>query len=199
MRHSDGTPVNALAVKFVIDRMTDPMRKALGANAFGTLKSTEVVNDLTIKFKYDAPYAPIFSGISASEVPSMAGVTKYGDDFTNHPIGAGPYLVKEQVPGTSITYDRNPDFNWPPPFYKNRRPAYFDGVTIKVINEDATVWAALHAGEVHVGAIPTVHIKEADKNPNITVVKQLDTGIHCLVGLFSVPGLRALFGRRCCL
>jgi len=180
MKYSDGTPVNAPAIKFVIDRMTDPMRKAPGANAFTSLKSTEVVDDLTIKFKYDAPYAPIFNGISGSEVPSMAAVVKYGDDFTNHPIGAGPYLVKEQVPGNSITYDRNPDFNWPPPFYKNRGPAYLDGVTVKVIKEDATVWAALQAGEVHVGDIPTVYIKDADKNPNITVVKQLAAGIRYL-------------------
>ncbi len=97
---------------------------------------------------------------------------KYGDDFTNHPVGAGPYIVKDQIPGNSITYDRNPDYNWPPPYFKNRGPAYLDGITMKVIKEDATVWAALKAGEVHVAAIPTTYIKEADTNPNITVVKQ---------------------------
>jgi len=180
MKYSDGTPVNAAALKFVIDRMIDPMRKSPGASAFGTLKTTTVVDDMTLKFSYDAPYAPLFNGIGGSEVPSMAAVMKYGDDFTNHPVGAGPYIVKEQIPGNSITYDRNPDFNWPPPFFKNRGPAYFDGITMKVIKEDSTIWAALQAGEVHIGGIPTVYIKEADANPNITVVKQLDTGIRYL-------------------
>ena len=118
--------------------------------------------------------------MSGSEVSSKAAVEKYGDDFGNNPIGAGPYIVKQQIPGNSIVYDRNPDYTQPPPFFKNRGPAYFDGVTIKVIKEEATTWAALKAGEVHVAHIPTTFVKEADTNQDITVVKQLDTGIRYL-------------------
>ena len=129
---------------------------------------------------YDPVYAPLYSGMSGSEVSSKAAVEKYGDDFGNNPIGAGPFIVKQQIPGNSIVYDRNPDYTQPPPFFKNRGPAYFDGVTIKVIKEEATTWAALKAGEVHVAHIPTTFVKEADTNQDITVVKQLDTGIRYL-------------------
>jgi peptide/nickel transport system substrate-binding protein len=180
IKNSDGTPVDAASLKFIIDRLVDPQLKAPGASAFGPLKSTTVIDPATIKFTYDAPYAPLFNGINGSEVSSMAAVQKYGADFTNHPVGPGPYIVKDQIPGNSIVYDRNPDFNWPPPFFKNRGPAYFDGITMKIIKEDATTWAALKAGEVHVAAIPTTYINEADTNQDITVVKQLDTGIRYL-------------------
>jgi peptide/nickel transport system substrate-binding protein len=178
IKNSDGTPVDAPSLKFIIDRLIDPQRKAPGASAFGPLKSTTVIDPMTIKFTYDAPYAPLFDGISGREVCSKAAVEQYGDDFGNHPVGPGPFVVKQQIPGNSIVYDRNPDFNWPPPFYKNRGPSYLDGVTIKVIKEDATTWAALKAGEVHVAGIPTTFIKEADTNPDLTVVKKLDTGIR---------------------
>ncbi len=45
------------------------MRKAPGANAFGPLKTTTVMDNMTLKFSYDAPYAPLFNGIAGSEVP----------------------------------------------------------------------------------------------------------------------------------
>ena len=180
IKSSDGTPVDAPSLKFLIDRLVDPQRKAPGASAFGTLKSTTVIDNATIKFSYDAPYAPLFNGINGSEVSSKAAVEKYDADFTNHPVGPGPYIVKEQIPGNSIVYDRNPDFNWPPPFYKNRGPAYLDGITMKIIKEDATTWAALKAGEVHLAPIPTTFVKEADTNQDITVIKKLDTGIRYL-------------------
>lgn len=180
LKNSDGTPIDAPSLKFIIDRLVDPQRKAPGASAFGPIKSTTVIDDLTIKFTYDAPYAPLYNGIGGSEVSSKAGVEKYGDDFTNHPIGGGPFIVKQQVPGNSIVYDRNPDYTQPPPFYKNRGPAYLDGITMKIIKEDATQWAALKAGEVHAAPIPTTYIKEAETIPDITVVKQLDTGIRYL-------------------
>ncbi len=180
IKNTDGTVVDAAALKFIIDRLVDPQRKAPGASAFTSLKSTTVVDDYTLKLTYEPAYAPLYSGMSGSEVSSKAAVEKYGDDFTNHPIGAGPFIVKDQVSGNSIVYDRNPDYTQPPPFYKNRGPAYFDGVTIKVIKEEATTWAALKAGEVHVAHIPTTFVKEADTNQDITVVKQLDTGIRYL-------------------
>ncbi|MGI8690304.1 MAG: ABC transporter substrate-binding protein [Thermomicrobiales bacterium] len=180
IKNSDGTAVDAASLKFIIDRLVDPQRKAPGASAFGALKSATVIDNATLKLSYDAPYAPLFNNLTGSEVSSMAAVQKYGDDFTNHPVGPGPYLVKDQIPGNSIVYDRNPDYNWPPPFYKNRGPAYLDGITMKIIKEDATTWAALKAGEVHIAPIPTTYIKEADTNQDITVIKQLDTGIRYL-------------------
>lgn len=180
LKNSDGTAVDAPSLKYIIDRLVDPQRKSPGASAFGPIKGTTVLDPMTIKFTYDAPYGPLFNGISGSEVSSAAAVQKYGDDFTNHPIGPGPYLVKDQIAGNSIVYDRNPDYAWPPPFYKNRGAAYFDGVTIKIIKEDATTWAALKAGEVHVAPIPATFVKEADTNQDITVIKQLETGIRYL-------------------
>ncbi len=180
IKFSDGTPLDAAAVKFNIDRFIEPTRKSPGGSAFGPVKGVEATDAMTVKLRYDAPYAPIYEGLSGREIASPAAVTKYGEDFTNNPVGAGPYIVKKQVPGNSIEYDRNPDYNWPAPFFKNRGPAYLDGVTIRAIKEDATTWAALQAGEVHLGAIPTVYIKDAESNPNITVHKRLDSGIRYL-------------------
>lgn len=195
IKNSDGSPVDAALLKFIADRMVDPSLKIPGGGMFGPLKSTTVLDPLTIKFTYNVPYPSLFYGISRAEISSKVAFEQFGADFANHPVGPGPYTVKQQIPGNSIVYDRNPDFNWPPPFYKNRGPAYLDGVTIKIIKDDLTIWNALKAGEVHITPIPTTFINEAQTNPDLTIIKRLEPTIryiamNCAKPPFNDPLVR---------
>jgi peptide/nickel transport system substrate-binding protein len=141
------------------------------------------------------PYPSLFYGISRAEISSRVAFEKYGADYANHPIGPGPYTVKEQISGNAIVYDRNPDYTWPPPFYTNRGPAYLDGITIKIIKEDVTTWNALKAGEAHIAPIPTTYIKEAETNPDLTIIKRLEPtlryiAMNCAKPPFNDPLVR---------
>ncbi|HVX29833.1 MAG TPA: ABC transporter substrate-binding protein [Nitrolancea sp.] len=177
---SDGTPVTADGIKYIVEREIDPDLHSPGASAFGPLTSVEVVDDKTCKFIYETPYAPLFNGLSGREVSSAEAVKKAGDDFGNHPVGAGPFLVKEIISGNVIKYTRNEDYKWPPKYYKNRGPSYFDGVNMRVITEDATIWAALQSGEVHIGPVASTYVKDAKNAKNLDVLQQLDNGIRYL-------------------
>jgi peptide/nickel transport system substrate-binding protein len=177
---TDGTPVNAESIKKQVDHYTDPELNSPGASGFGPLVSTEVVDEMTIKWTYESPYAPMLSGLSGREVISWDAYEKAGDDFTNQPVGPGPYKVKEQIAGNEIVYERNDDYAWAPAYYKNRGAGYFDEISIKIIKEDATIFAALQSGDIHAGAIPTVNVEDAKKNKDLTVVEQHDTGIPYL-------------------
>ena len=55
------------------------------------------------QFMYSLAMAP------ASVVPREA-VEKYGKDFTNHPVGTGPFKLTEFNPSSRIVWDRNPTF-----------------------------------------------------------------------------------------
>ena len=180
MTFTDGTPVDAEAIKNIVEHYADPELKSPGASGFGPLKGIEVVDDLTVKWLYDAAYAPLLSGISDREVPSWAAYEQFGEDFTNNPVGSGPFIVKEQIAGNEIIYERNPDFAWPEGFFENRGASHLDGVSIKIIKEEATAYAALQSGDVHISAIPTIYVEEAKQNPDLTVIEQLDTGIRYL-------------------
>ena len=61
---------------------------------------------MTIAFTYDAPFPSLFENISGSEISSKAAFDKYGADLGNHPVGPGPYVVKDQIAGNQIVYDR---------------------------------------------------------------------------------------------
>jgi oligopeptide transport system substrate-binding protein len=54
-----------------------------------------------------------FSNVVA--LPATAAVARevrehYGDDFSQHPVGTGPFLLKEWVRGSRIILEANPDF-----------------------------------------------------------------------------------------
>ena len=175
---TDGTKVTAEGIKSVVDHILDPDVAAPGAGAYGPITSAEVVDEKTIKWIYEEPYAPLFNGISGAEVPSWTAYEAAGEDFGNNPVGAGPFLVKELIAGNEIVYERNEDFAWPPSYFSNVGPSHFDEVSIKIIKEDATIFAALLSGDIHLGAIPTINVEEARTNKDLTVVEQLDAGIR---------------------
>jgi oligopeptide transport system substrate-binding protein len=100
-------------------------------------------------------------------MPATAAVARevadyYGDDFSSHPVGTGPYVLKRWVRGSLVVLEANPDF----------REAYFDSeghddplskeilarlkgkrfplvgrIEIYVIDEAQTRWLAFLGGE----------------------------------------------------
>src|SRR5690349_16164240 len=96
----DGTPFNAEAVKFSIERQINPDHPAakLGkypfANYFfGNVKAVEAVDPLTVEFVLKEPRASFLSVLTAgaASVVSPAAVRKYGLDYPSSPVGTGPF------------------------------------------------------------------------------------------------------------
>jgi ABC-type transport system substrate-binding protein len=120
--NSDGSPVDAALIKFIVDRMVDPKLKVPLAAAFGPVRSTTVLDPFTIRITCDAPFPSLLDGLAQRAISSQVALEKYGDDFANHPVGPGPYLVRQMITGNQIVYDRNPDYTWPPPSTRTVAP-----------------------------------------------------------------------------
>src|SRR5438874_1745711 len=84
---------------------------ALAAVHVSALTSTEAVDDYTAKMTLKEPFSPFMSNLSISYfgILSPAAVEKYGDDYGKHPVGTGPFMFKEWVPGDHITLVKNPN------------------------------------------------------------------------------------------
>src|SRR5207248_11401502 len=106
----DGNDFNAGAVKFTFDRVTDPATKAPSASWVSALQQTEAVDDYTAKMTLKEPFSPFLGNISIAYfgILSPAAVEKYGDDYGKHPVGTGPFMFKEWVPGDRIVLVKNP-------------------------------------------------------------------------------------------
>jgi peptide/nickel transport system substrate-binding protein len=170
----DGTPFDAQAVKFNLDRIADPATKSQKALfMLGPYESTEIVDDYTVKVHLKEPYAPFLD--SASQVylgmASPTAIEKWGADYQLHQVGTGPFILKEYVPQDHLTLVRNPDYNWAPPIFDHQGPAYLEAIEFRFFVEPATRALALEAGEADVmGEIPPHDAERLADNPAFTLL-----------------------------
>jgi len=168
VKFHDGTPFNAEAVKFTIDRVLDPQSKSpLSQDFRDNVESVEVIDEYTVVFHLKNPLASFLDRIIRNQgamIVSPTAVKKYGDDFSNHPVGTGPFMFKEWIPGERVVLVKNPDYWGGAPM--------IDTLIFKPMPESAAQVAALQAGQVDVIlSIPKESLEILEKDPNIKVYK----------------------------
>ena len=115
----DGTPFNAEAVKFNFDRMLDESHPYHDTGPFplsfffGAVESTDLVDDMTVKFTLNAPYAPFLSNLAypTGLMVSPAAVAAHGKEFGRNPSGTGPFKFAEWRSNEAVVVERN-DAYW---------------------------------------------------------------------------------------
>ncbi|WP_255354299.1 ABC transporter substrate-binding protein, partial [Frankia sp. ACN1ag] len=104
----DGTPVNAEAVKFHIDRIKSQQNSAL-KGSYNNVKSATVIDDLTVRLDlgqqdYQIPrLLSVRGGMLPSKAAAQADPVKLSQ---TNPVGAGPYKVVEIVPESKIVLEK---------------------------------------------------------------------------------------------
>jgi peptide/nickel transport system substrate-binding protein len=172
----DGTPLDAKAVEFTVNRHLSADIKSPTTWMLGPIDSVKAMDDMTVAYNFKKPFVPIWAGIGfAYTAPiSPAAVQKYGDDFGRNPVGAGPYKFVSWVPDQGLTLQKNSEFKAGSPFFTNQSVGYVDQATYVVIPEDSTRIAALQAGDVDVitgtGALPADKAKTLSQQPGIKVI-----------------------------
>ncbi len=170
VKFHDGTPFNAEAVKFSLDRIVDPeTRSAAALGAVGPYDSSEIIDDYTVKVKFKEPFAGFLNMVCTAYVPivSPAAVKKWGDQYQFHVTGTGPFMLKEYIPDDSVTLVRFEDYNWGPE-WGHEGPAYVDSLTYKIIPEDLTRVSTLKTGETNiVDSVRSHDIPDLEKDPDL--------------------------------
>jgi peptide/nickel transport system substrate-binding protein len=143
LKFHDGTPLDAKAVKWNIERQQDKSAKAVTASEVAIISGMEVVNDTTIKLKLKSPSASILATLTdrAGMMVSPTAVQKYGNDFGRNPVGAGPFVFKEWIEGSHWTLTKNADF-WEKGYPK------VDTIVFDHFKGNETAMQALKSGEI---------------------------------------------------
>ena len=150
VKFQDGSPFNAEAVKFNIERQMESLNADAVANmpyatfCFGYVKSVDVVSDLVVKVTLSQPYTPFLANLAMGPGAPMVSPTALNNDPTkdmmDNPVGTGPYKFVEWQKGTSLTLEANPD-------YWGEKPT-LDKIVFQFIENNATRVSALINGDV---------------------------------------------------
>jgi len=178
----DGTPFNADAVAFTLDRIKDPNTNAAAvASLMGSYVNHDVLDTYTIRLNFSEPNPLFIEWLTHPSLApiSPAAVAQYGDSFGENLVGTGPFRLQQwDRQAQAVIMERNPDYNWGPDFFDHEGPAYLDGLVVKGILDPAARLAALEAGEVDViNGVPELDVKRLESDPGYTIWEVPSAGI----------------------
>lgn len=170
VKFHDGTPFNAEAVKFNIDRQLSPNPTAEMPYArftLGVVDKVMVIDDYTLKLILKTPYAPLLFNLAmpfSAPIGSPEAIKKLGKDFGAHPVGTGPYIFVNWEKEAKITLKANPD-------YWDGKPKT-DKLVFEVVKEKSVRADKLIAGEADIidGVAPEdIERLKGNQNLNVTL------------------------------
>lgn len=143
VKFSDGTPFNASAVAASIRRDVDPANACTcAANlpvAFVSTPNATTVRVVLSRPDGAIPYA--FADAAPSWIPSPTALAKEGKTaFALNPVGAGPFEVASDLPGSKLVLRRNPH-------YWQKGAPQLQSLTFETTASDQTAYDAVTSGQ----------------------------------------------------
>jgi peptide/nickel transport system substrate-binding protein len=175
---SDGTPLDAKAVKFNFDRWRLPMNPAHGNFAYsyyaddfggfpGVITDVQAPTATRVVMTLAKPLGPFLRDIAeqAFGLGSPQAILADPKAFEIKPVGSGPYMVSEWVRDDHITLVANPTWKGPKPGYQT--------VIIRDIPDQATSVLSIQKGDIDILTDPRPDdAKALAKQIGITVIEQ---------------------------
>ena len=142
IKFNDGTPMDAAAVKFSLDRHRE-MKGSNRRSELNSVNDVEVVDPATVRLRLKSPFAPLVAILAdrAGMPVSPAQAKKLDDKFGTQPICVGPWTFKERVPQDRIILERSTHYGDP-------KAAGFDQVVFRIIANDNVRLANLRSGDI---------------------------------------------------
>ena len=104
-------------------------------------------------------------------------------------IGTGPYIIKDVLPDSSCTWEKNPNYWQYDPFHPDNRLPYIDTLTGLVITDTATALAALRTGKLDLLQSITLDHKDSlvQTNPELLYGPGMAWDIHIYMRVDKEP------------
>jgi peptide/nickel transport system substrate-binding protein len=188
----DGTPFNAAAVKYNIERILAPATASKQlASELGPVRAVETPDPLTVRIVYAQPWVTLLDGLRRMPIWSPTAAEKFGlQEFQRNLVGTGPFTLAEWVKNDRIVFRKWPGYGGWHPLSTHKGPAHLDQVTVRFIGENAVLNEAVRAGTTLVGFSLTPDSREIYKDkPNFRFMSlgQSGTGLQLVMNLRRPP------------
>jgi len=180
VKFHDGSPLNAEAVKYTIERLQKGTgnQKAL----YSMIKEVQVKSDTRLVMVTNGLFPALrnnFAHPDAGIVPPTAD-QKLGKAFGKQPVGAGPYKFSEWLTGSHISVIRNNDYYGPKPFY--------DRIEFKFVNDATTRTLMIDRGQGDVALrVPPNDVARLRGNPSIKVEQVMGRNVYFALNQTKPP------------
>ena len=202
---SNKREVKAYDIKYSFKRILHPqgrspntwvLEKILGADEFmagraDDVKGIRVIDDYALEITLKGPFSPFLYllTMTAAYVVPFDEVEKWGPDFSSHPVGTGPFVLKEWLPNRELRLEKREDYF--------DGAAYIRGIVYRIIPEDLTTVTEFELGNLDIINIPSSEYgrfrKDPEKQNFILSLKGINTyyiGLNCLKHPFNKPDVR---------
>lgn len=153
----DGTPFTSADVLFTYQLYIDPNVPTAYAERYRQVQKAEAPDPQTFIVTYTKPLATALESWSVSIHPKHllenTDVTK--SPLSRKPVGTGPFVFKDWVPGEKIVLEANSNYFEGKPYLKR--------VVFRIIPDPTTMFLELKTGGVdHMGLTPIQYERQSD-------------------------------------
>jgi peptide/nickel transport system substrate-binding protein len=183
----DGTPFDAAAAKFNLDRMLDPKNGSPRRSDLGPVASVDVTGPLAFSVKFSQPYAqfPLVMTNRAGLFVSPTALQKLGADFAAKGVGAGPFKVESWTKNGQLvlaSFDN---------YYKGKPP--LDKIILRPLPDETLRTTSLKSGDVQLtDSVPPQSLSSVTAGGSIAVADLAGLGFNA----FSLNNTRPPFDDR---
>ena len=110
IRFHDGSPLNADAVDHSFQRQ---ITLNSSSPLFNMIEHIEVLDSLNLEIQLKYPYAQFLYTLASPfglKIISKSALEKYGNEIATHPVGSGPFMVKEFLTNQRLHLTANPHY-----------------------------------------------------------------------------------------
>ncbi|MHC1759479.1 MAG: ABC transporter substrate-binding protein [Negativicutes bacterium] len=166
VKFHDGTILKASDVKKTFERILDEKNGLNRRYLYTFMEKIEAVNDLTVKIITKQPQSNILNllAYNGGAIVSTAAVDKWGKELGKHPVGTGPFKLKEEMAGEYVLVEKFADY-WGGT--KN-----IEQIKFVTVPEESTRVTMLKTGEAdYIGGVPPQEVKGLETTAGLAIRK----------------------------
>lgn len=166
---TDGTPFNASAVEYNINRDLTPSYACHCAANFSAVSSVTTSGTYAVILHLSRLFSPLpsafINGIPGYIYSPSALSSEGEQQFSENPVGAGPFKVQSDVANSTLTLVKNPN-------YWQKGHPYLSSLTFQSEGEDSSALLSMQSGEGQAitGLAQITSITQAKSTPGWQVI-----------------------------
>ncbi|WP_243371365.1 peptide-binding protein [Geotalea sp. SG265] len=155
----DGQPFTSRDVLYTYRVTIDPKTPTAYAENFKQVKKAEAPDAYTFRVTYSKPFAPALESWSQAMLPAhlLEGKDITKSELARHPVGTGPYRLKEWIAGQQLVLESNHH-------YFEGRP-WIDRYVYRIIPDSSTMYMELKAGGLDYMGLSPVQYQRQTNTP----------------------------------